>query len=76
MYNHGYMEKMQILFPKPKLTRLRELARRQDRPVSEVVRAAGAWGESSLEFGRRGGLGIYPYSMLIVCTNVGVACAE
>ena len=34
------MEKMQILFPEPQLSRLRDLARRQDRPVSEVVRAA------------------------------------
>ncbi|TVR87486.1 MAG: ribbon-helix-helix protein, CopG family [Spirochaetaceae bacterium] len=34
------MEKMQILFPEPQLHRLRSMARRQDRPVSELVRAA------------------------------------
>lgn len=38
------MEKMQILFPEPQLKRLRDLARSQDRPVSELVRAAvDAW---------------------------------
>ena len=31
---------MQILFPEPQLARLRNLAKRQDRPVSEIVRAA------------------------------------
>ncbi|PKL09533.1 MAG: hypothetical protein CVV51_03220 [Spirochaetae bacterium HGW-Spirochaetae-7] len=34
------MEKLQILFPEPQLRRLRSLARRQDRPVSELVRGA------------------------------------
>jgi hypothetical protein len=34
------MEKLQILFPEPQLHRLRTLAQRQDRPVSELVRAA------------------------------------
>jgi hypothetical protein len=34
------MEKLQILFPEPQLRRLRNLARRQDRPVSELVRGA------------------------------------
>jgi Arc/MetJ-type ribon-helix-helix transcriptional regulator len=34
------MEKLQILFPEPQLRRLRALAQRQDRPVSELVRAA------------------------------------
>jgi len=34
------MDKPQILFPEPQLRRLRRLARRQDRPVSELVRSA------------------------------------
>lgn len=34
------MRKLQILFAEPQLERLRELARRQDRPVSELVRIA------------------------------------
>ena len=34
------MEKLQILFPEPQLRRLRTLAQRQDRPVSELVRNA------------------------------------
>jgi predicted transcriptional regulator len=34
------MKKMQILFPEPQLHKLRSMARRQDRPVSELVRAA------------------------------------
>ncbi|MFA6504854.1 MAG: hypothetical protein WCT14_02080 [Treponemataceae bacterium] len=34
------MEKLQILFPEPQLLRLRRVARKQDRPVSELVRAA------------------------------------
>jgi hypothetical protein len=34
------MRKMQILFPEPQLRRLRELARQEDRPVSEIVRRA------------------------------------
>jgi Arc/MetJ-type ribon-helix-helix transcriptional regulator len=34
------MDKLQILFPEPQLRRLRSLARRQDRPVSELVRSA------------------------------------
>lgn len=34
------MEKMQILFPEPQLARLRRIAGRQDRPVSELVRSA------------------------------------
>lgn len=40
---HAYdvsMEKLQILFPEPQLRSLRKLARVQDRPVSELVRAA------------------------------------
>jgi len=36
----GWMEKLQILFPEPQLRRLRNLAQRQDRPVSELVRGA------------------------------------
>lgn len=34
------MEKLQILFPEPQLRRLRGIAKRQDRPVSELVRNA------------------------------------
>ncbi len=34
------MEKMQILFPEPQLSRLRQLARAEDRPVSELIRSA------------------------------------
>jgi hypothetical protein len=34
------MEKLQILFPEPQLHSLRKIARSQDRPVSELVRAA------------------------------------
>lgn len=38
------MQKIQILFPEPQMRRLRELARREDRPISEVVRrATEAW---------------------------------
>lgn len=38
------MEKIQILFPEPQMRRLRELARLEDRPISEVVRrAVEAW---------------------------------
>ena len=34
------MQKMQILFPEPQMKRLRDLARIEDRPVSEIVRRA------------------------------------
>jgi Arc/MetJ-type ribon-helix-helix transcriptional regulator len=34
------MEKIQILFPEPQLRKLRVLAQKQDRPVSELVRSA------------------------------------
>ena len=34
------MEKIQILFPEPQLKVLRGMAKRDDRPVSELVRAA------------------------------------
>lgn len=34
------MQKMQILFPEPQLSRLRKLADSLDRPVSELVRSA------------------------------------
>ena len=34
------MQKMQILFPEPQLSRLRKIASTQDRPVSELVRSA------------------------------------
>jgi Arc/MetJ-type ribon-helix-helix transcriptional regulator len=38
------MEKIQILFPRPQLDRLRRIADARDRPVSELVRAAvDAW---------------------------------
>jgi hypothetical protein len=38
------MQKLQILFPEPQLRSLRRIARSQDRPVSELVRAAvDAW---------------------------------
>jgi hypothetical protein len=38
------MEKLQILFPEPQLYSLRKIAHSQDRPVSELVRAAvDAW---------------------------------
>jgi Ribbon-helix-helix protein, copG family len=37
---YGYMQKIQILFPDPVMTRLRRLARLQDRPVSEIIRRA------------------------------------
>jgi len=41
-------QKIQILFPEPDMRRLRELARREDRPVSEIVRrATEAWIERS-----------------------------
>ena len=48
------MEKLQVLFPKPQLDRLRRIAGARDRPVSELVRAAvDAWlerqGESADE---------------------------
>jgi hypothetical protein len=34
------MQKMQILFPEPLMRRLRDAARREDRPISEIVRRA------------------------------------
>ena len=34
------MEKIQILFPEPQLKILRGIAKRDDRPVSELVRSA------------------------------------
>jgi hypothetical protein len=34
------MKKMQILFPEPQLERLRKVAKRVDKPVSEIVRRA------------------------------------
>lgn len=38
------MQKLQILFPDPQLRKLREIAKREDRPVSEIVRkAVDAW---------------------------------
>lgn len=37
---HGSMQKIQILFPDPLMEMLRNLARVEDRPVSEIVRRA------------------------------------
>jgi hypothetical protein len=37
---HVSMRKIQILFPEPQMKRLRELAKIEDRPVSEIVRRA------------------------------------
>ncbi len=37
---HGSMQKIQILFPDPLMDTLRQLARIEDRPVSEIVRRA------------------------------------
>jgi predicted DNA-binding protein len=34
------MRKVQILFPEPQLRKLKELARREDRPLSEIIRRA------------------------------------
>jgi len=34
------MDKIQILFPEPVMRRLRRVASREDRPVSEIVRRA------------------------------------
>jgi hypothetical protein len=42
------MQKLQILFPEPVLRRLRELAKKEDRPVSEIIRkAVDAWIEKT-----------------------------
>jgi hypothetical protein len=37
---HGSVQKIQILFPDPLMDSLRQLARIEDRPVSEIVRRA------------------------------------
>jgi predicted DNA-binding protein len=34
------MRKVQVLFPDPELRRLKELAKREDRPLSEIIRRA------------------------------------
>ena len=34
------MEKLQVLFPEKSIRRLREVAKAQDRPMSEIVRRA------------------------------------
>ena len=34
------MEKLQVLFPSMSMRRLREVAKREDRPMSEIVRRA------------------------------------
>lgn len=36
------MQKIQILFPDPMMGKLREIAAREDRPISEIVRGATA----------------------------------
>lgn len=36
------MQKIQILFPDPMMRRLREVARREDVPLSEIIRKATA----------------------------------
>jgi hypothetical protein len=38
-YN-GYMQKIQVLFPEPQMEKLRKAAKRQDRPISEIIRKA------------------------------------
>jgi hypothetical protein len=35
-----FMEKLQILFPEPQLHKLRGIAKKQDRPLSELIRNA------------------------------------
>ena len=35
-----YMQKFQILFPEPQLNKLREIAKQEDCPVSELVHSA------------------------------------
>jgi hypothetical protein len=40
---HAYdvsMQKIQVLFPKPQMERLRAVARMEDRPISEIIRRA------------------------------------
>ena len=38
------MQKLQILFPEPQMSRLRAAAKREDRPISDIVRrATDAW---------------------------------
>ena len=34
------MEKLQVLFPTGSMRKLREIAKREDRPMSEIVRSA------------------------------------
>jgi metal-responsive CopG/Arc/MetJ family transcriptional regulator len=42
------MQKLQILVPEPVLRRLREMAKKEDRPVSEIIRrAVDAWIEKT-----------------------------
>jgi hypothetical protein len=36
----GYMQKIQVLFPEPQMERLRRAAKRQDRPISDIIRRA------------------------------------
>ena len=37
---HGYVQKLQILFPNPLMGRVSAVATEEDRPVSEVIRRA------------------------------------
>ncbi len=34
------MQKIQVLFPKPQMERLRQLSRTEDRPISDIIRRA------------------------------------
>lgn len=36
----GYMKKIQVLFPEPQMERLRQIAKLEDRPISEIIRRA------------------------------------
>jgi hypothetical protein len=37
---HGAMQKIQVLFPEPQMRRLRAVAQREDRSLSELIRRA------------------------------------
>lgn len=34
------MQKIQILFPEPQMKRLRDISKKEDRPISEIIRQA------------------------------------
>ena len=41
IYNYdAYMQKIQVLFPKPQMDRLRQLSRTEDRPIRDIIRRA------------------------------------